>query len=74
MNVPLSVVQKRDPKGLYAKAATGELKGMTGMSDDAPYEAPMDPEIDLPNDKMSIDESVEVLMTALRKVSLLILY
>ena len=38
MNVPLSEVQSRDPKGLYAKAATGELKGMTGMSKDAPYE------------------------------------
>jgi adenylyl-sulfate kinase len=45
MDVPLDVVQERDPKGLYAKAAAGELKGMTGMSDDAPYEEPLNPEV-----------------------------
>ena len=38
-------VKARDPKGLYAKALKGELKGMTGMSDDAPYEPPLDPEV-----------------------------
>ena len=34
-------VQKRDPKGLYAKVAAGEIKSFTGMSADAPYEAPL---------------------------------
>ena len=32
MDVPLSVVQDRDPKGLYKKAAAGEIKGFTGTS------------------------------------------
>lgn len=35
---PLEVVKKRDPKGLYAKAAAGLVSGVTGL--DAPYEAP----------------------------------
>ena len=39
-------VQKRDPKGLYAKVAAGEIKSFTGMSADAPYEAPLHPEVD----------------------------
>merc|ERR1712187_574229 len=36
IDAPLSVVQKRDPKGLYAKVAEGKIKGFTGV--DAPYE------------------------------------
>ncbi len=45
VDTPLEVCQSRDPKGLYAKAAAGELKGMTGI--DAPYEAPATPELHL---------------------------
>ena len=45
VDTPLEVCQSRDPKGLYAKAAAGELKGMTGI--DAPYEAPLHPELHL---------------------------
>src|SRR6185312_17399563 len=45
VDTPLEVCQSRDPKGLYAKAAAGELKGMTGI--DAPYEAPRHPELHL---------------------------
>ena len=66
MDVSLETVQGRDPKGLYAKAAAGLLKGMTGMSSDAPYEPPLAPEVNLPNDKLSIDDSVAILMKALK--------
>lgn len=45
VDTPLEVCQARDPKGLYAKHAAGELKGMTGI--DAPYEAPVQPELHL---------------------------
>lgn len=45
VDTPLEVCQSRDPKGLYAKAAAGQLTGMTGI--DAPYEAPADPELHL---------------------------
>lgn len=42
IDTPLEVCEARDPKGLYAKARAGELKGMTGIDD--PYEAPLEPE------------------------------
>ncbi len=45
VDTPLEVCQSRDPKGLYAKAAAGQLTGMTGM--DAPYEAPVRPDLHL---------------------------
>lgn len=40
---PLEECERRDPKGLYAKARAGELVGMTGVDD--PYEAPLAPEL-----------------------------
>lgn len=43
VRVPLEVCERRDPKGLYAKARSGQLKGFTGI--DAPYEEPLSPEI-----------------------------
>ena len=39
--MPLEEVQRRDPKGLYKKVEEGKITGMTGMSEDAPYEAPL---------------------------------
>ncbi len=45
VDTPLEVCQSRDPKGLYAKAAAGQLTGMTGI--DAPYEAPVCPDLHL---------------------------
>ena len=62
MNVNIDVVQARDPKGLYAKVKAGEITSFTGMSDDAPYEKPLHPDVDLPNNEMTIDESVDMLM------------
>ena len=38
MTAPLDVLKERDPKGLYAAQARGELKGLTGV--DAPYDPP----------------------------------
>ena len=69
MDVPLDVVQDRDPKGLYKKVAAGEIKGFTGV--DAPYEPPIDPEIILPNYKMTISECVDVFMQKLRSEGIL---
>lgn len=43
VNTPLETCEKRDIKGLYAKARSGEIKGFTGIDD--PYEAPVNPEI-----------------------------
>ena len=43
VNTPLEVCEKRDKKGLYAKARTGEISNFTGINDD--YEPPVNPEI-----------------------------
>jgi bifunctional enzyme CysN/CysC len=43
VDTPIEVCETRDPKGLYAKARAGELKGFTGIDD--PYEAPLAPEL-----------------------------
>ncbi len=43
VDTPLAECERRDPKGLYAKARAGELRGMTGIDD--PYEAPLAPEV-----------------------------
>jgi len=45
VNTPIEVCEARDPKGLYAKARAGELKGFTGIDD--PYEAPLAPDLEL---------------------------
>ena len=42
VDTPLEECERRDPKGLYAKARAGEITGMTGIDD--PYEPPLDPE------------------------------
>jgi bifunctional enzyme CysN/CysC len=56
INAPLNVCEQRDPKGLYAKARANEIKNFTGIS--APYESPAAPELELPTDKLTIQESV----------------
>ena len=63
VSCPLDEAEKRDPKGLYKKARAGELKGFTGIDD--PYEAPEHPEIDLPTQTLSVEQSVEKLMAHL---------
>jgi adenylyl-sulfate kinase len=70
MDVPLNIVQDRDPKGLYKKVAAGELKGFTGVDD--PYEAPTNPEVSMKNYEMSVQEAVDVLMRALREEGVLV--
>lgn len=59
IDTPLKVAEKRDPKGLYAKARRGELKNFTGI--DSPYEAPINPEI-------RIDTTQESIHTAVKKI------
>jgi bifunctional enzyme CysN/CysC len=56
VNAPLEVCEQRDVKGLYAKARAQEIKEFTGIS--APYEQPLEPELILPTDQLTIAESV----------------
>ncbi|KAG0042000.1 Adenylyl-sulfate kinase [Gryganskiella cystojenkinii] len=61
-NIPF--VEERDPKGLYKKAKAGEIKEFTGIS--APYEAPVNPEVHIRTDQVSIEEGVQVILDYLR--------
>ncbi len=57
INTPIEVCEQRDIKGLYAKARRGELKNFTGI--DSPFEAPVNPDIEIKTDKQTIEESVK---------------
>jgi len=59
VDAPLEVVESRDPKGLYKKARTGEIKEFTGIS--APYEAPENPEIHILTNKCDVTECVRII-------------
>lgn len=59
MKCSLEECEKRDPKGLYKKARTGEIKQFTGI--DQPYEEPENPEIVLDTNQLSLVQSVELL-------------
>jgi adenylylsulfate kinase len=56
INASLEVCEKRDTKGLYAKAREGKIKNFTGI--DSPFEEPQNAHIIVHTDKQSIDESV----------------
>lgn len=62
---PLEVCEKRDRKGLYAKARAGLIKDFTGISD--PYEPPQDAEIVIDTSKLSPEEAAEIILDHLRK-------
>ena len=55
----LNECKKRDTKGLYEKAIRGEIKNFTGIS--APYEKPNSPNLVVPTENISIEESSEIL-------------
>ena len=60
VDTPLQIAEKRDVKGLYAKARAGELKNFTGI--DSPYERPSKPEITIDTSELSIDEAAEIII------------
>ncbi|AKG91231.1 adenylyl-sulfate kinase [Geoglobus ahangari] len=66
---PLEVRIKRDPKGLYAKAMKGEIKGLTGY--DGVYEEPDNPEIKVDSSKMSPEEEVDAIIEKARELGYL---
>ncbi len=68
-NCPLEVVEKRDVKGLYAKARKGLIPYFTGISD--PYEPPSNPEIVVYTDKETVEESFNKILDFLEENELL---
>ena len=65
VNTSLEECERRDVKGLYKKARSGEIKNMTGIS--APYEAPINPDLEVITDGQSIEESLEIIINFITK-------
>jgi len=65
----LDVCIQRDPKGLYKKALNGEIENFTGVSH--PYEEPENPEILLETDKLTLEESVGIVIKKLEESTLI---
>ena len=63
LSTPVEVCARRDVKGLYARQAAGTMEGLTGVDD--PYEAPLAPEVVVPTHSQSLEESVDMVWTAL---------
>jgi bifunctional enzyme CysN/CysC len=59
VDTPLAEAEKRDVKGLYAKARAGELKNFTGI--DSPYEPPENAEIHVDTTAMSADDAADLI-------------
>jgi bifunctional enzyme CysN/CysC len=65
VDTPLAEAEKRDAKGLYAKARAGELKNFTGI--DSPYEEPESPEIRIDTTAMGAEEAADLIVAELTK-------
>ena len=66
VNTPSEECMRRDPKGLYARARDGRLRGMTGV--DAPYEEPRAPEVEL-TPEMDVEAATVAVLAALEERS-----
>jgi adenylylsulfate kinase-like enzyme len=64
VDTPLEECERRDPKGLYARARGGKIIGFTGV--DAPYERPKDADVELRPCDHALEDLVERLVTELR--------
>jgi bifunctional enzyme CysN/CysC len=69
VDTPIEECKQRDPKGLYAKAARGELVNFTGV--DSPYEAPEAPDLRLSTPGHSADELADQVVAHLRRTGVL---
>ena len=69
VKVSLDIAEKRDPKGLYKKARSGEIPEFTGIS--APYEEPIKPDIIINTNKLTVEEEVDLIISELRNRNLI---
>jgi bifunctional enzyme CysN/CysC len=63
VDTPLAEAEKRDVKGLYAKARAGEIKNFTGI--DSPYEPPEAPEIHIDTTAIDANEAADIIVDEL---------
>ena len=66
LDVPVDVCAQRDPKGLYAKARAGKIQNFTGIS--APYEPPLQAELELRTDRLNVADCVAAIQERLKQV------
>ena len=69
VDAPIEVCMQRDPKGLYEKAKTGEIKNFTGL--DSPYESPEAPELHLDTTRGSAEDMADLVIERLRAMKIL---
>jgi adenylyl-sulfate kinase len=69
LDAPLETCEERDPKQLYRKARSGEIRGFTGI--DAPYEAPEEADVVLDTAETELEECVEHIMARLVELGVL---
>lgn len=69
VSTPISECEKRDIKGLYSKARSGELKQFTGIDD--PYEPPDRPEITIDTTHRSVDDACDIIINYLKERKML---
>ncbi|MEK9774710.1 MAG: adenylyl-sulfate kinase, partial [Quisquiliibacterium sp.] len=65
VDTPIEECERRDEKGLYAKARKGELKNFTGI--DSPYEKPTDPELRIETQHESVDDGARKILARLAR-------
>jgi adenylylsulfate kinase len=68
IDCPLEECEKRDPKGLYKRARTGEIKDFTGIS--SPYEMPDSPELSLDTFQFTVSDCVDKIKNLLQQKSI----
>lgn len=64
VNTPVEECERRDVKGLYAKARAGEIENFTGVN--APYEIPMAPDIEIDTTNTSIEDAVTLILKKIK--------
>jgi bifunctional enzyme CysN/CysC len=69
VDTPLAVAEERDPKGLYRRARSGELKNFTGI--DSPYEPPENPQLRIDTTTVSPPQAAALLIDALEQRGLI---
>jgi adenylylsulfate kinase len=61
----LEACRARDPKGLYRKAAAGQITDLTGVA--APYEAPLSPDVTVDTERLSVADSLTSILRFLEQ-------
>jgi sulfate adenylyltransferase len=69
VDTPLEVCERRDTKGMYAKARRGEIRGFTGIDD--PYERPVNPELILTTTECTPEDNARTVVAHLVKLGFL---